>query len=760
MAYQRAQVRELADVRPLQPQRRAVDTYAAPEQPPINNDKKNLAEALRAFGAAISSLGKGKEQPALLELYRIRQSAGDPEFLDMMTRGKLSFSDNPHFRAERDKMLAEAAVNRATDAVLTRMKDGTLHVFDENDKPIDVGVHLRDEIAKYRMVPNSVTFMRAYSRGLQSAKEKLVEYQRQRVAEVNKEFVANKAKDAIENIIGMAANGANDLQLRTAMLQATVDGSKYFALQGREMDAYWIDRIRAIQTSHPEVAKRLLTLDRGVGRDGQPIGALIQNGTHRDESRKIMDAANTALAKKEDDEIERSLVEQAAKALRAGGGSFHNIIDHRYENSRAKLVPGMDAQRHIPRSRIQDKAFDLQLQALQEEYKRQYADPATQPEAQANFFEREYELTMAANRPNTRWQGVLTQAGRILTNPASLSSPENQRKVMAAHQLYETLHRRNPGYLQDTLGLTEREHKLYQHVTIYQRLGEPTNIAIQKASDFVNNPKTPLSGAEVAELRKAAERLDYSIGPWRDFKNTARAQQMVFETAQAIAADRGISIKDAAKMAKELLEERAFAFNGQFIPPDPGLTRGTAKFFQTRLDEIFRDHRVALEAQGVRSGKGLSLLPLQQGRWTEVDGKRVFSGRYRVVDSDGRPVVVPRVDKKGNVIPGEFDYLTVHKEDIDKITAAEKKAADERNIIIQRNAADLAIVNAPKRTLPRGKYPFKIGQGYQGPDAMGNYIPGPTDEERSAALERIKKRSGEGKLPAEFDPFKDTVNIP
>jgi hypothetical protein len=70
----------------------------------------------------------------------------------------------------------------------------------------------------------------------------------------------------------------------------------------------------------------------------------------------------------------------------------------------------------------------------------------------------------------------------------------------------------------------------------------------------------------------------------------------------------------------------------------------------------------------------------------------------------------------------------------------------------------LAIINAPERILPRGKFPYKVGQGYGGPESMGNYIPGPTKQERSEAHKRLLERNG-GELPTRVDPTPFT-NIP
>lgn len=729
MAYTRAQVREIEDPRALRPVRQAIDTYAAPEKPPIDNDAENLAKALSAFGASISAIARQeqKNDPREAEIYAIKASASDPQFIQMANDGRLPYQDVPHLRALTDAELGQRVARVALNNVQLGMKDGTLRVTDDDDRPVDVNTYIQQEAAKYGLRANSVPFMKAYATGIEAGRNSLVEFQRGRIAEINKGKINDLAKSSIDNIINAANAGANDNELRTAMLQMTADASRYGGMHPRDVDALWVGRLRQAAASNPDVAARLLTLDRGADLKGQPIGSIARNPTHKDSVTEIVREINTAKAKQFDTAKKEEAVEAAAKALRAGDGSFSAVTDLTYENPWSKHIPNTDPHKRITRSTIQDEALARYQTQSDEQLRREGTDPATDAAAASTQFERDYVAYTGANRANPRWQGVLTHAGRILSNPTELSQPDNQQKVVGAYELYKLLNTRNPGYLRQTLGLTEKDEKFYDQMQVYEMLGSPKVVAAQQAAKFVNTKAAPLSGSEMAEVRKEADRLDYSWWIGKGYNNSGTARRMVYDAAVAIAADRDISPKEAAKAAKQIVQDRAVVINGRLTPPHPVLNNENTTAIQTRLDEVFKDNAKVFESQGVGSARDFTVVPID-------------SERFRVIKSDGSPVVLPRLDPKTKKpVPGEFDYLHITASDIQRIKKIEEQKATERTVFEQENAADYAIVNAPKEVNPTpGKfvYPYKVGGNRE-----SNLIPGPTKEERDAAWKRIQQRS-------------------
>lgn len=665
---------------------RGIDTYAPPNRIIPDNSKEMLGKALQAFGARLGSMGKVDKQndPRLAEIHNIRASADDPTFVRLFNEGKLPYQDVPHIKALADNLAGEATARSVLNDIQLGIKDGTLPLTDEEGRPVDVNRYIQSSAAKYKLVP-STPFMKAYANGIDNARVALVETQRGKIAEINRETIQTLAKSSIDNVIRQAHQGAGDDDLRNTIRQTTQDARKYGGLRPAEMDDLWIGRIREIAEQDPDTAERLLVLDRGKGHDGQPIGSLSANPRHRDSVREIAKIINEARTKRFDNAEKEKAIADGLARLRAGDGSFMAITGYTYTNPFAAKDPNKDPNKTISKDTIQTEALLRYQQESDAQLRAQGSDPDKSPVAAKTQFERDYGTYVGSNQPNPRWRAALTHAGRVLTNPQALSQPNNQQQVVRAAQLYWTLHARNPGYLEQTLGISEREQKFYTQMRAYQDLlGDPPEIAARKAAEYVNNPPPPLDGEARKALDSALPEMSWFV--FKGYNNVAAARKMVVDTAMAIAADTRIEPKEAVKLAEKIVEERAIAFNGQILPPHGFINRENLPAFQRRLDEIYKDNEQLLRSYGISSSKDLSIRP--------VDNER-----FMIVRKDGAPLVLPgKIDPKTGAF-SDYSFLHIHATDINNIRAQMRKELEDNTITGQERRQKRGGKSAPHEML-------------------------------------------------------------
>lgn len=684
----RVEVTDLPAPNPLRPVQRTIDTYAAPEKPPKDNSLAELGEALSGFSSALMRLGAAKvkpdEDPRLAEAYRVSSSLQDKDMIGALQRGDLPYLNVPHVRALYEKDVGERLARSVVNDIRTGAADGSIPLIDNEGRPIDIQGPIAERGREWSaMFPNSVHFQRAFHGGIESNRNALLEAQRGQVAEFNRQKYSTLVKSALGDLIPLAEGPADDATLRSAIVDRTRTAKEVVGMNPRDTDALLVGQLREYAKTNPKAALRILTIDRGRGADGQPIGSLANNPTYAREVREIVTTINNEMEQRYDVGVRSEAAKSARKALEAGDGSFNAITDYTYTNPFAARDPSKVAARTITRQSIQDEALNTFLQDSDAAIRRQEGGVPSAA-AQETKFRREYEVFVNANRPHPVWKATLGTVGRILTNPASVSDPANVAKIEAAATLYQTLDRRNPGYVSQTLGLGDREQRFFDQYQVYKNLGDPPNEAARKASAFVNNPPPPLDAKAVKELRRKADGLDFqNWWPGGSVSNRAAARDLVFEAAKAIAHDRSVLPEDAIDAAVERIKSRAVEFNGRLVSPTPYLTNDNKQFYQKRLDELFATNKEIMQASGI-------------GRATDLSLQEETPGVFRVLNKDGESVIIPRLDGEGNAIG--YSTLYVHARDIDAIRRQSHDEAIAKTIEHSRRETDAAVTRDNKAT--------------------------------------------------------------
>lgn len=753
----RVEVSDLPAPQALRPVQTAVDTCAAPEKPPTDNNLQRLGEALQGFSRSLAGLGhqqQKSEDPRLAEIYRIQSSSSDQEMIQRMADGSLPHRDVPHLNALWEKDYGERVARVALHDLRLGVQDGTVSLVDPEGRPVDIQSLIAERAAQYsEPFRNSIHFQKAFAGVVETNRNSLTDMVRGKVAEVNRERNTTMVQSAMADLFRLSAEGMDSDQLRTEWNRRTETAYKVAGMRPSDTDALMIGLIRQQIKADPDGAERLLTLDRGKGFEGQQIGSLATNPTYRRETAEIATAINDERVKRYDAAEQNRLAVDARERIDKDPAAFPFILNHAYTNPYAARDPSKNAQRMVSRESVQDAALALFQRDSDMAFRRESISDATA--AAETKFEREFAVYVPANRPHPVWATTLQTAGRILSNPQAVSDPANVARLEQASELYNTLAVRNPGYLRETLGIQDREQRLFDQINVYRRhVGDPMNEAARKAAEFVNNPPPALTGAEVADLRKKADALDFNgwfrsggastttptswwgeVGP----QNIMMLRSQVFDTARAIAADRSVPVERAVSAAVERVRDRTTLFNGQMIPPNVHLTKESAPFYQKRLDELFEENKQLLQSMGISSARSLSL-------------REDVPGTFRVIGSDGQSVAIPTLSADGR--PVGYDVLRIDARDIYAIREQSKQDALNKLLRRSQDATDRAIINTPTHTLPRGKYPYKIGHGYER-GGRGNYVPTDvTEADREAARERLIQREFEdhGATPPSSTP--------
>jgi hypothetical protein len=662
MARNRVEVTDLPGPQPLRPVQPNVDTYAGYEKPVIDNDMARLGEALSGFSVALRGLGRGRKEdpndPRLATAYATLSGLKDPDAVQRLQTGQLPHMDYAPVRHLYEHDVGGRAARQVLDDVRLGVQDGTIPLVDNEGRPVDIQAIIAERGRKsFELFPNSVPFQKAFNATIDSNRNTLADMARTKVAEVNKERNTVLVQSALEDIVTAAKDpDANDRDIAAELDRRFQAAYKVTGTRAADTQDLFMARVQKLAKEDPDAAERLLRLDRGISWDGQKPGPLIASQKHRKAVDDTLITINNEREQRLDVAVKEQATAEARRRLENKDG-FNQITDYYYTNPYAQNDPSKSAQRHISKSELQDRALGTFLQDSDAFYSKQVREGVPDLDAQNTKMRREYEAFVHNNRPHPRWAAQIADTGRILTNPASLSDPANVARVEATFQLYDTLSKRNPGYMTETLGLKDREQKFFDQYSVYKTLlGDTPSEAAKKAADFINNPPPPLTGDEAKTLRDKADRIDFAKWwPGGGVNNTAVARAMIFDTAKAIAADRRIPVEKAIDAAAEMVVKRSTRFNDQIIPPNPYLTNETAPHYQTRLNELFKANEGALKGQGVTSPSDLSLR-------LSMTGQR---GVFDVIDKDGQRVITPDFDKDGKVTG--YSSLYVRSEDIENI---------------------------------------------------------------------------------------------
>jgi hypothetical protein len=659
MARNRVEVTDLAAPQPLRPVQPNVDTFAGAPKPVIDNDLARLGEALSGFSRVLGTLGRQQQKedpndPRLATAYATLSSLKDPDAVQRLQTGQLPHMDYAPVRNLYEHDVGGRAARQVLDEVRLGVQDGTIPLVDNEGRPVDIQAIVAERGRKsFELFPNSVPFQKAFNATIDSNRNTLADMARTKVAEVNKERNAVLVQSALEDIVTAAKDpDANDRDIANELDRRFQAAYRVTGTRAADTQDLFMARVQKLAKEDPDAADRLLRLDRGITWDKQKPGPLIASEKHRQAVSDTLITINDEREKRLDVAVKEQVAVEARRRLEAKDG-FNSITDYYYQNPYAKNDPSKNAQRHISKSEQQDMALATFLQDSDAHYSKQVKDGVPDADAQATKMRREYEAFVHNNRAHPRWRAQIEDTARILSNPTSLSDPANVARVEATFQLYDTLSRRNPGYLTETLGLKDREQKYLTQYGVYKTLlGDPPGEAAKKAADLINNPPPPLTGDEAKTLRDRADKVDFRWGPGGGVNNLATARNLVFETARTIAADRRIPPEKAIDAAVEMVEKRAIRFRDQIIPPNPYLTNETAPHYETRLQELFKQNQGALKGQGITSPDELSL-------------RLGAHGKFEVIDTNGQRIITPDTDKDGKVTG--YSGLYVHPGDIENI---------------------------------------------------------------------------------------------
>ncbi|RAI33885.1 hypothetical protein [Rhodoplanes serenus] len=434
----RVVVSDLPRPRELRPSHFTLDTFTGAPRPILNDDKQRLGQALAAFGASLSGLAsvaaarekKAANDAATAEAYRtIAAESADPQFGAKVAAG--------HYPVQATEvgsglLMAEAGQRQAraaTEAFQLGVKDGTIPLIDENGIPIPLEQAMRQYAARFMTTPGNPHFMKSFSTGLESVMTGFHEQQRNAVANYNRGRLEQLTKNGIEEVIGLAASGADDERVKQTWAGLTRQARQYTGTDPAVMDARWIGRLREmIQSDDPkqwDIAERLLKLDR-TGYDGQKLGPLGAKPEFRKDVAEFSDMLLAKRAGLYDRRVEDAKVREAVDALKRGDASFHGITDTAYVNP---FVPGnsaKDPNRYVTASTIKQRAAAQYEAESLAEFRRQSSDPSTEAGAKQVFFERTYGAYVHNNIPNPKWKAKLEDGTRGLSDPTTASCPRPQ----------------------------------------------------------------------------------------------------------------------------------------------------------------------------------------------------------------------------------------------------------------------------------------------------------------------------------------------
>lgn len=668
----------------LRPSRFTPDTFTGAPKPIIDNNMEQLASALQAFGASVSSFSaalgakqqKAADDAATAEAHRIVTESGDPDFGKKVAAGLYPVQATAVGNGILQSEAGQRQARQALEEFRLRVADGSLPLIDKDGLPINLEQTLRSHASQYITSPNDPHFMKSFSGGVESGVNFFHDHQRQQVAEFNKKSFEQTTKNGIEEVIQFAGAGASDEQVAQKWAGLTGQAYKLTGTPPAEMDARWIGRLREMVASDDpkqwDTAERLLKLNR-TGFDGQKLGPLASKPEFRKDVEEFASMLLQKRAGHYDKQAEEAVVARGLEALKQGDASFHGIQDVAYTNP---FVGGAkDPNRLISASTIKQKAAARYEAESQEMFRRQLSDPNTEPGARQAFFERSYGAYVNNNIPHPGWKATLQDATRSLSDPTSASDPNFVKKLLEHEQLYSTLMERSPGYVKETLGIGEREQRFFDMIKVYRdSLGQSPEMAVKSAVRYINNPKPEMDAGDRRKIEEAVKRVDLnSWWPGGGITNTHPFRKEILNTALAVASDRDIAVEDAVKIARDLVQKRTMMFNGQAIL-SPHITQEKLPWVQKLLDGVFKENKEAIKASYDISGsKSLSIRPEAGGNFT-------------VVTSDGEPVRVPVVNKNGDHIGYRLLQINandinnkgvaVRQEEVDSLAKSDKKARE------------------------------------------------------------------------------------
>lgn len=782
----RVQVGDLQPSERLRPQQQAGDTYVRPEQAPIDKDLERLSSALGAFSTSIVGLARSQvreenkgEDPREAEVRRLVLSMGDGNFSKALAEGRVPYQDVPHVQAFSHAVAGDYAARQVINPVRLGVEQGTISLVDDNGQPRNIRDIVRERAAaalEQQSLKGSVHFTKAFYGAYDKAGDSLETAARTQQAKLNNETLGNLAATAMDSYLQGVARDQDPAKAASGLMETYGNIRKIFG-QGYPNSAIenvLMGRLRLAADRDPDTVVKVLTMDRGKGPDGQPLGRLMDNGRLSTEAQEILLKATEQQSKNFDKTQQLGAAGAALDALKRGDGSFHQLQDITYENPYARPL---DRLKKISASEARDLALARYEQETAQTVQGQRLPPQQAAEA---VFEKAATAYIGNNVVNPRWNAAINDIGRVLGNEVDASSPANREKLMAAADLYRKIEDRNPGYAAETMKVGKREQEFFTMARFYEEdMGMPKDLAVQRAAVHVSRPKVPLTPDAKESLDRASTRVTSDIFSWFG-RNSATSgtfgdanspfsaspanvmdiQRRVRSLAETIASDQGIPADKAVDAAVKIVQRNSVLINGQAFHGDPHVTKETRPAVERLLTGIQNDPtRVVSNSMGERYTGPLSLQP--------APGRK---GIYHVVSPTGDPLaetrtfpadpsfVDPFTGQRG--VRTERQLLRVTAEDLRneglRLRNSEIEAVQQRQLQAS-TAREQAIMRTP------GVNPAVRAQAEETLNKVGVPVPESLEQRRkrqareAAAARDAEKKSLEDYLQT-YDPIRGSRN--
>jgi hypothetical protein len=723
----RVQVPDLQGPEALQPRQPVGDAFIRPPAQDQNNDLANLASSLGGFSQALNGLGQvlqrgenraPKEDPR--EAYGRRwlmEYGHTEEGRKALVEGRAPYqSYTPIFQLYA-KSFGERDGARAVEEFNADLKAGRIPLTREDGQEISVD-EILSGVVTTRMdraggLERSESYVKGFYEKFTSARDAAqAAFVERRAAQLRTATQGITQNDQDRLLAAAGNTETSDDDLRAGLLGMKA-GARRFGVNPPDFDQVLIGRLKESAGKSPEAVLRLLDLDRGKGVDGQPIGALKDNPRLYEEVIKIREAARAELGKRWEITNRETAVKEAADLAARGDGSFSQVVDRQYVNP----YDPRGERKTLSADSIRDEALTLQATRARTAAVRQGLSPAA---AEEDVFRTEQRLYIANNRSNPRWSAALNEATTVLSNPAALSNPDAMGRVRGAIDLYKRLDAVSPGYVQATLGLSDKARSFFDQYQLLEQAGIPPEEAVRRTADWANGNKVELTPEARTKIKTAVGKIEQA-GFWGWLPGTAYPgvpsyREEVVRLATSLATMKDQKPEDAVATAEKMVSSRMVFVNGRGIYGHPLVTQQNLPQYQARLAEIWAEKSNGAEMVGedgakISSASLLSIRPI--GRNSSI---------FEVVTKEGTPVTTWDGQK--------WERLRLDHKDILRLDREEKQRQVQKIQTDQANAVDQAIINSTPR------------RGVAASPAA-----------RSAAQARIEARRGPAPAAPEISPI-------
>lgn len=655
----RVQIQDLPEPERFRPVQPTGDTFGGAERPVIDQNWERLSSALASFSSNISQFAR-RDNKAIgdqlqAQYLQMRQQAGNGAAAGAVMSGQIPVLQHPRAGPVAANQIG---ADQARDWLEQQRRDlaqGTYPLFDAEGRPTDVGAvhsqrvneHYARQPPQFQIRPGVVNplaaaYQTGFANEVEKAREEAIAKQREAVASENNAVIDASISRFLSPLGAEAGrrdeNGrwaVSDDQLRELWAKQRQEVRSFFTPPGRQtadsvidyrrIDARMVGILGDLAKDNPEAALRLMYLNRGRSAEGVELGPLAANPLYQNRLTDLAREARNKAISNEENRILNQTADNYARQLRAGNGlALQGATDRTYE-SEWDLDPNTRTRR-IPAERIRNEAFARAATAEEADIRRQGSSPEVTDEA---IFQSGRRLYIQSNVPNPQWREAINGTVRLLGDPAALSDPANERRVMAARELYNRLSREHPQYLR-TLGINDDAELLFQRADILEKMTGDPRRSLSEAAASLQGRTEAMDAAARTRLETEGNRLGSS---WWNMQsagsNVMEARRNIMAAAERLMFRSDIKPEDAIKKAAETLTARTVNLNGRSHIGDRWITRESLPYWQAELGKIVREYGALAGAEAVRDPSKLRVRPINNG------------AAYQVLDSENVPVRAP-----------------------------------------------------------------------------------------------------------------------